>query len=106
MHARWEDIYEHKHIAWLAEQHLDYEAEQKRDDFTRLDLWCEAQDVSLYPGMVPLPRSSTSLSFQIIVPGTPNKAKHSRMLACAALSVWVNVEKLLGCLIMCDQCVY
>ena len=40
VHARWEDIYEQKHIAWLAEPHLDYDKEQTRDDFVRLDSWC------------------------------------------------------------------
>ena len=38
-------MYEQKHVAWLAEQHLDYDAEQTRNDFIRLDLWCEVQRI-------------------------------------------------------------
>ena len=38
--ARWETIYEPHHVAWQAEQHLDYEAERQRDDSFLLDLWC------------------------------------------------------------------
>ena len=41
-HSRWEDIYAESHIAWRTEQHLNYSAEQTRDDFVHLDLWCAA----------------------------------------------------------------
>ena len=42
VHARWEDIYEDKHISWRAEQHLNFSLDQTRDDYVHLDLWCAA----------------------------------------------------------------
>ena len=40
--AQWEDIYAEKHISWSAKQHLNFSAEQQRDNFGTLDLWCAA----------------------------------------------------------------
>ena len=41
--ARWETVYEPRHVAWQAERHLDYHVERKRGDFFLLDLWCGAR---------------------------------------------------------------
>ena len=38
--ARWEDMFEEKHVAWRAERHLNFCEEQTRDDLVYLDLWC------------------------------------------------------------------
>ena len=38
--ARWETIYEPRHIDWRSDLHLDYDAERERKDFFLLDMWC------------------------------------------------------------------
>jgi hypothetical protein len=39
-HARWETIYEPRHVEWRSNKHLDYNAERERSDFFLLDIWC------------------------------------------------------------------
>ena len=47
--ARWETIYEPRHVSWQAERFLDYDAERNRSDLFLLDLWCDSMRGAVHP---------------------------------------------------------